>query len=42
MIQLSHIPGHEIRIVLYALWDSSDCRFYWGRLRGLYTDAPPP
>ena len=28
MIQLSHIPGHEIRIVSYALWDSGDCRFY--------------
>ena len=26
--RVSHIPGHEIRIVLYALWDSGDYRFY--------------
>jgi len=42
MIQLSHIQGHEIRIVSYALLDGGDYRFYRGRLRGLYTDAPPP
>ena len=23
--QVSYIPGHEIRVVSYALWDSSDC-----------------
>ena len=28
MVQASHIPGHEIRIVSYALWDSGDCRLY--------------
>ena len=28
MIQLSHIPGHEIRIVSYALWDGGDCLLY--------------
>ena len=41
MIQVSRIQGHEIRIVSYALLDGSDCRFYWCRLRSLYTDAPP-
>ena len=25
MVQASHIPGHEIRIVSYALWDGGDC-----------------
>jgi len=28
MIQVSHIQGHEIRIVLYARLDGGDCRFY--------------
>jgi len=28
MIQLSYIPGHEIRIVSYALWDGGDCLLY--------------
>jgi len=28
IIQLSHIPGHEIRIVSYALWDGGDCLLY--------------
>jgi hypothetical protein len=26
MIQVSHIQGHEIRIVSYALLDGGDCR----------------
>ena len=26
--QVSYILGHEIRIVLYALWDSGDCLLY--------------
>jgi len=42
MIQVSHIQGHEIRIVSYTLLDDGDCQFYWGRLRSLYTDAPSP
>ena len=28
MVQVSHIPGHEIRIVSYALWDGGDCLLY--------------
>jgi hypothetical protein len=28
IIQVSHIQGHEIRIVSYALLDGGDCRFY--------------
>ena len=24
IIQVSHIPGHEIHIVSYALWDGGD------------------
>ena len=42
MIQVSHIQGHEIRIVSYALLDGGDCLFYSSRLRSLYTDAPSP
>ena len=26
--RVSHIPGHEIRMVSYALWDGGDCRLY--------------
>jgi hypothetical protein len=25
MVQVSYIPGHEIRIVSYALWDGGNC-----------------
>jgi len=28
MIQLSHIQGHEILVVLYAHLDGGDCRFH--------------
>ena len=28
MIQVSHIQGHEIRLVLYARLDGGDYRFY--------------
>jgi hypothetical protein len=28
MVQVSRIPGHEIRIVSYALWDGGDCLLY--------------
>ena len=42
MIQVSHIQGHEIRVVLYARLDGGDLLLYQSRLRGLYTDAPPP
>ena len=39
--RVSRIQGHEIRIVLYARLDG-DLLLYRSRLRGLYTDAPPP
>jgi len=26
--RVSRIPGHEIRIVLYALWDGGNCLLY--------------
>ena len=26
--RVSYIPGHEIRMVSYALWDGGNCRFY--------------
>ena len=26
--RVSHIPGHEIRMVSYALWDGGDCLLY--------------
>ena len=26
--RVSRIPGHEIRIVLYTLWDGGNCRLY--------------
>ena len=42
MIRVSHIQGHEIHIVLYARLDSGDLLLYQSRLRGLYTNAPPP
>ena len=42
MVQVSHIQGHEIRVVLYARLDGGDLLLYRSRLRGLYTDAPPP
>ena len=41
MVQASHIPRHEIRMVSYALWDSGDCRLYKADYV-VYTDAPPP
>jgi hypothetical protein len=41
MVQASRIYGHEIYIVSYACLDSN-YQFYWGRLRSLYTNAPPP
>ena len=28
MVQASHIPGHEIRIVSYTLWDGGNCQLY--------------
>ena len=41
IVQLSRIHGHEIHVVSYACLDG-DCRLYWSRLRGLYTDASFP
>ena len=26
--RVSHIPGHEIHMVSYALWDGGDCLLY--------------
>ena len=39
---MSHVQGHEIRIVLHARLDGGDLLLYQSRLHGLYTDAPPP
>ena len=39
--RVSRIHGHKIHVVLYACLDG-DFLLYWSRLRGLYTDAPPP
>jgi len=40
--RVSRIPGHEIRIVLYALWDGGDCRLYEADYVVYILMRPPP
>ena len=40
--RVSRIPGHEIRIVLYTLWDGGDCRLYKADYVVYILMRPPP
>ena len=40
--QVSRIPGHEICIVLYALWDGGDYRLYKADYVVYILMRPPP
>ena len=40
--RVSRIPGHEIRIVLYALWDGGNCRLYKADYVVYILIRPPP
>ena len=40
--RVSCIPGHEIHIVLYALWDGGDCRLYKADYVVYILIRPPP
>jgi len=40
--RVSRIPGHEIRIVSYALWDGGDCQLYKADYVVYILMHPPP